>query len=395
MNIAFLLPSDYQIDPNFDVIERVNLENARYSILRFEEDPKFLLDNCVPMKFNPHIRRPVELFTKNYSSTILVDNMILDKRLIPFKSRLTYYINEKFSSTVLTTEVNNNLDPLQMWNDHIIDIKYEDCICYTFPEIFHELEDFVTNMKMGPIEIMSNWVTDSYPKWFVKESLRDMFDLSLISTYDRKMMEGPLTKNLYIVRQNPDEIFDDNAARKLAQEINDSLTVQVQLNIFPRNTPKYFIETRNLVKIKTGQWKPNLKQLIDPDLILRETFCADRNFESMYEFYAFMSVIQSLPTWDFIKTELKIYMQPNTICVIYKTTYLLDFLKVRALLKINPATHYPVGIKLGRHPNDNYIIFFDQLRQRDWTMTGPKITDKHVSGTQPLTIKQRNILNGL
>lgn len=315
------------------------------------------------------------IYRRSAQGPQLEDQFVSNRQLLALRSKLAYACAELLAPTQfyfkLETPVNST-GTQRLYQYHLY---YNELQCYVLDTSLLEAIDNYTDAPLGPLICSTRSLTmvkDDPPRWYIRETLRDLCELGEIDMKDKELIEGSATGQLYLFYKEEVNLTQDQQT-DLIDEIRGSIASSIQARIFPRGTPDRFIKSRQLVQMTNRQWTlPVIWLPQDPQLFndILETSFSFRNADDLFWFLLWLSLS---PTYSFIERELEIFVRESTIQVRYRTEYYLDYLRVTTARRVQHKWAssgqgeilYPGRLDqeltsvLGERP---FIHFYDQER---------------------------------
>lgn len=369
MVFALLLPQRSVLTELADLIEGrsvIYLPNPDYCLYLITGDiPRELLEQIVPARLGVEYKEAAAEIQHNYSFIEEFFQPERNRELIARRSRLTYLITEYLSPDGFYFQLDGEKNEDLTFRTYRYNLYYEKIPCWTTPEIVGNLAQIEQQMTVGLL------ITSTYdlsqvpaPSWYVRETLRDLYDMTEFNTTNKVLLAGPRTGELYLFYDEPVNISDDDI-NELGLSIRGRILANIRLRIFPRNTPPEWVLSRRLVRDESERY--TLPYPVPENVpVFAERMKQTIVFPQMSTLYWFYYLLKGQTTWEFIEKELEVTVQPNQIIVTYETRYLPDYLRVLTASQVTPSSDYVVEViypELGYRDlsGKTWVKFIEQL----------------------------------
>jgi hypothetical protein len=335
MFFGIIVPDYYDIS---HIAEKVTiyLPSKKYTVCIVTEEnvTDKIKEQITPAIIKSGLVEPVRAYQRYYSGIEEMQRPVINRKLMAFKSKLSYAVCENLASDDLYFKLENPMNDDATRRYFNYRLYYNEVPCYTFKSDIL-LDNFyaVTKQNFGPLIISTHALTiEGIPQWYTKETFRDMIELGEYKLKDKVMVEGPNTSDLYLFYQEETNVTED-MLNKIIKEIRGNITAALNLKIFPRNTPDEFIKNKKLTLISNKQYSiqydiPNNINLFSETLQL----CYD--LKNLDELFLFLIWLMISPTWPFIELELKVIISSDNINIKYVTKYLPDYIRVNSAKRV-------------------------------------------------------------
>ena len=343
-----------------DRLREVVIDTGFVSPIRAYQHFEYLMDELIP-----------DAYRRSSQGPELTEEVEVNRELIALRSKLAYAISELLAPTQfyvqLETPVNStgtrrlcryrlyyNEIPCYIFDQSIVldeevqppdvvgDFKTVDQVISGLPHeeksLMEEIQA-ITEMEAGPIICSTRTLTlmrDDPPRWYIRESLRDLCHFQEIDMEDKVLVEGPATGELYLFFKEDVNLVEEQQIR-LTNEIRGSITASIRAKVFPRKTPDEFIKSRQLTKILNQQWTLPGPWTEDTPELFRELIQISFTFRNADDLFWFLLWLSLSPTYSFIERELEIFVQESIIQVRYRTNYYPDYLRVMTARRVKHA----------------------------------------------------------
>lgn len=389
-----------RIYPEFKDQVITYLPNSQYAVVIVSNGD---IDNYKKIQLGGNIQTPMNAYQK-YDESIeraaeptteylvqdgnfqILTSEETEKRLISIRSGVQYWINEKLSPddfyVTLITEDNENLTR----RTYKYQLMYSNMQCYELnDEVTEEMNDAI-RIDRGTLVVSSYTLNiPHYPKWIIRELMRDMIEMGEIDMEGKEMVEGEVTGEIYLFHKNGLEPTDDELLR-IGKDLTDRIKTSLELKIFPRRTPREMVLSKRLVTTNGNQYTIPYK--VDADIkIYDEILKQIILFDNMGQLFNFLMILMTYGTYVFMERELKIYvMDGSSAVVIQETKYLPDFIKVRIAGRVKSAGTVQLIYPTDKDPDDldkyyagqQQITFYDSESGRMGVLLRP------AASTQPV-----------
>lgn len=324
--------------------------NSKYFTCLITEDniPLSIKEQLIPVIIDTGFEIPVKVFQHYYKDTQSMIDPELNRKLMSFRSRMTYSISENLSQTGYYVKLEIPMNNVETRRNYIYKLYYQEMPCFILKSDTL-LNDLIAakDQNLGPMLISTYSLNvEKVPHWYTKEMFRDIIELGEYSIQDKILIEGPRSKELYLFYKEEfnitEDMFDD-----LISDIRGNINASMKLKMFPRNTPEEYIRNKELTRLNNGQYTINYEVPEDIN-IFQETYKLAFDFKNFDELYWFLVLAQNL-------NGLHIKINSNLINVTYETNYLPDLIKVNSAKRVHTNEN---KVKLS-YDNPNGIKFYD------------------------------------
>ena len=363
MLTAVIFPRDFSGSLKEGVIS--NLPRDKYFIWTTSlpiEYPQIIIDSRIEFPINSYPEYsyssetvydpPVEYF-ENFQ--ILPEHR--QYKLASLRSSIQYWISENIAPDNFYLQLKVEPNATFTRRRYKYYLMYNNIPCYAGEQtILKELEEAL-KVDYGQLLVASYSIDIfNYPKWVLKEFLRDIYEMGELENKSLVMVEGKISQELYLFIP---EILSDTEMNDIMSQIRERIKIAAELQIFPRRTFTEMIQTRQLRELPNGQFTfkepvPNSRDLQIYDEFLKQIII----FSDYSQLFIFLVGLKSISTYFFIDKEIQIFCKPGSIIVTHETKFLPDFLKVKTLGRVQSS---PIKIILS-YPAGNQkdsMTFFD------------------------------------
>lgn len=308
--------------------------------------PESLREQIKPVIIETGIEKPLNAYQHYYHIIEDLFDPIDQLYLMSLKSKLGYAVSENLAPDNFYFSLEFLVDDVSNRRKYIYHLMYNDIKCFTLID-----DPLVDNFKevikpeMGVL-IASTFSLDfpDVPRWYIRETFRDLIYLDGINMTNKIAITGPNSNEVYLFYKEPSNLTED-VVQDLSTEIHGRIRTSINLNIFPRNTPREIIQAKRLVPTKQAQYTFSFPVPNDISL-LKEILRYSFSFDTLLKLFWFLCWLQISPTYAFIEKELRIYLRSDEIRICYETKYLPDFLRVRSAVRISPEKQLSRPVEL-------------------------------------------------
>jgi len=390
------------LSSNFNkIIVYLPYNNYVLWIISDEDIPESLKEQIKPIEIDTGIEKAVNAFQHYYYLIDNLQNPEEQRKLMSLRSKLTYAVSENLAPDNFYFQLKTPVDNISNRRKFIYVLFYDSIPCYTMQED-PLLDNFqkALQAEMGVL-IASTFSLDfpAVPRWYIRETLRDLIELGGFNMTDKFSMVGPNSGEIYLFYREPSNITDD-IVNDLSIELHGRIRTAMNLKIFPQNTPNEIIKAKGLVP--TAQKQYTLAYTVPDNIpifaeIMQQTFTLD----SLLKLFWFLFWLMISPTYAFIEKELEIFLRPNGIHIRHETKYLADFLRVRSAARVSPYKQLDHVVKL-YYPESmdkdaldiqlkgkSYIQFFDSENNQAAIVASDLVGDDELSVVDNIPVIER------
>jgi hypothetical protein len=372
---GLLIPNNKlsEFGQSLDNYLRINTIHGEHTlfIVSHQELPTEIKNRVKLVQYVSNIESKINHYMRQEIRLIDFTDPEKNRKLSAIRSRLEYFISETLGVNDFYFTIKRVKNEYLTRRYYTFNLMYKEIPCYVLDtDDYLDNLNKVANTKRGTL-LLSTYSLENFsspdgnlvPRWYIRESIRDMIELKEIEMNDRVMIEGFNTRELYIFDRNEynvlDEIFLD-----LVDRIRTNILNNISLKIFPRNTPSEYILSKQLVMTPRKQWTIPYP-IPDNAPFLHYMSKLAISFETLGSLMLFLITLRLLPTYPFIEKELKIYIKTNDIEVIYSTNYLKDYIRVMTASRVKSNEEFDKSISIDypnlgpRKSTEESITFYD------------------------------------
>lgn len=326
--------------------------------------PKSLKNLIKPVYISTNISEPVQAYQHYHFDLSTLYDPEHQRKLMSIKSGLNYTASEYLSPDNFYFKLDQSKNSSQTFRDFTYQLKFDDVQCYV--EKDDSLFEKFTEKHFG-LMIVSTYSLDfqEIPKWYIRETFRDIIELKEINMENKDYIVGPNSGEIYLYFKEENNLSEE-LVEEIAGEIHGRIRDSINLQIFPRGTPKTIINNKRLISSRNGKYT-FFYEIPKNIPILNEIYRQNFLFDSLSKVYLFLSWLIFVPTYRYIEKEMKIWLKTYGTQIYYETKYLPDFIRVINASHShkeleNTEIYYPdlAGDKLSKLLEGKfYIKFYD------------------------------------
>lgn len=334
---CFIVNNDYVLPNDVPVIQ-----SEKYQMFLSDED----FNGMIAVKLYSGYRRPLDTMLTATTGPITP----MDEIGLRARSSLGYTVNETVSSELYWHFNSEDINGERIWYFTLM-FQYVPCYVPIDDELTRIFETALkTDMGVLVCDTMG-FAQLPGADWYVRECFRDIIDQMETSG---QLIEGKRTGHLYFFINS----IDPQEINELAEQFRNNLIQYSMLQIFPKNTPARFIETRKLQPMNNGQWKAPEYAPNDLDLTV-DILTAEYTLQNISELFWMITLLSKIPNYESWQDDLKYHLLEGNIRVILRTELIDVYLMVKTASRVAGQGNVILSYDLSKVADEAPIAIFD------------------------------------